>query len=209
MEFEEYLSINKDKLQPKINKEAMWDQISNKLPPPKAPSYINQIIIFGFLIVVAALVLTLYIGRQNKATQINDNNKELIALKSEIKSLLNNVRTSSRIRAVNLSQDAENIDQEIIATLIDRMTNDSSPNVQLAAIRALENHLSLETVRVAMIETLTKTQDSYIQIKLINMLSQYKEQRLLPFLDSIIGADNKKSIVLEQAEKGKKILKEI
>lgn len=208
MKFEEYIKANKEKLQPKVNKDAIWDQISNELPPKKESNN-SKYLLMGLGAALLIICLSLYGLNQKNDTQNEQTKRELIALKSEIHSLINTEKTSSKIRAVNLSQDAEIIDQEIIATLIDRLVNDKSSNVQIAAARALEQHIHLESVRIAMIDMLSKTSDPYLQIKLIDMLAMNKENRILPFLDSITSTNNKKSIVLDKAEKSKKVLREI
>lgn len=208
MKFEEYIRNNREKLQPPIDKEAIWDRISNEIPP--AGNGINYKLLFaGSAILIVALCSILFYSSRTIGKHVDETNQEIIALKSEINTLINKEETSSRILAVSMSEDIASNDQEIIATLINSMINDSSPNVQLAAVRALEKHTNDEAVRIAMIETLGNTTDAYLQIKLIDILSLQNEQRLLPYLDSIIKNDNRKSIVLDRAAKSKKMLKEI
>lgn len=208
MKFEEYIRNNREKLQPPIDKATIWDRISNEIPP--AGNGINYKLLFvGSAILIVALCSILFYSSRTIGKHVDETNQEIIALKSEINTLINKEETSSRILAVSMSEDIASNDQEIIATLINSMINDSSPNVQLAAVRALEKHTNDEAVRIAMIETLGNTTDAYLQIKLIDILSLQNEQRLLPYLDSIINNDNRKSIVLDRAAKSKKMLKEI
>lgn len=212
MKFEDYIKDNKEKLQPKINKEALWSRISNELPPANYKSNYRIhffVYLFLFVFIILPTSITLYYGKKNSSKPVESTNKKLIAQKLEINELIRKEETSSRILAVSMSQDIESNDREIVATLIQCMLNDPSPNVQLAAIRALEQHLEIDAVRVAMIEALGKTNDSYLQIKLIDLLSNHKEKRLLPYLDSIISNYSERSIVLDRAERSKKILKEL
>jgi len=207
MKFEEYLQSNKEHLNHETDSDRMWNKINKDLSE-KSPSTSNfGWIVLGF-IVLLIIGFGLYSISTNKA-KIDTTETELFVLKENMNNLIAENKTSSRIRAVSMSNQAAIIDNDIINVLVDRLKNDESSNVQLAAIRALESHIQNENVRIAMIETLATTQDNYLQIKIIDLLTQHKEKRLLPILDSITTKYNENSIVIDPAKRAGKILKEI
>lgn len=207
MNIEEYLQNNKDKLTHHADSDKIWGSVYRKLQHKESKNA-NKMAIF--LVLCLLLLFGLFIfTRMQQNKEIKDTKKELFALKNSINNLIQTGKTSSRLKAVNMSSEAVNADYEIISILIDRMRNDRSPNVQLAATRALEKHMNTDDVRIAMIETLSKAEDTYLQLKLIDLLSQHKEKRLLPYLDSIIRSNEAKSIITAPAKRAGKILKEL
>jgi len=73
-------------------------------------------------------------------------------------------------------------DDQIADVLIDRLQNDKSAHVRLAAVRAIEPYIGHPTVRAALVEQLGIEADPYIQIGVIRLLVSVKEQGLLPML---------------------------
>lgn len=207
MKFEDYLKGNKEELNHAVDKNKLWSRIDEKVASPVKSNISFWKLAFVASLIFIGLCIFYLIPKEN--TNVIEELDQHIALKREMKQLFQQEKTSSRIRAVSLSEDLMNLDEEVIITLVDRMRFDESPNVQLAAMRALESRMDVEIVRVAMIETLAEAKDSYVQIKLINMLSKEKEKRVLPYLDSIIEEEGSKSILSDPAERGIQLLKGI
>lgn len=209
MKFEEHIKGNKKTLGHSApNKGEMWDNIESQIPQQK-PRFSSKWIVSmaaSFLIIG---MIYLFAYQVKKDQKLDDTQNELIALKQKINGLMSQRTTSSRILAVSMTEEAGINDLDIINTLIDRMCHDESTNVRIAAIRALEPHTENEIVRVAMIEELANSKNQYIQINLMNILSDANDKRVEPYLDSIIDKAPDQSILYNEAFDNKAILKEI
>lgn len=202
MNLKEHLQHNKADLEHKASSKT-WSDIENKLfETDKIKSTYNPWTkLFG---VAAAFILLVLVLWQYNETQ--NNNAEIIALKIAMTELLAEKSVSKRIKAVTMSEQVTNGNKEIAQVLLKTMKEDPSKNVRLAAINALNQHIENEAVRIGIIEHLAEAKDPYVQIKLINILSEIKEKKAVPTLDYIIK-DTKSVLVRERAQEGIKYIK--
>ncbi len=133
----------------------------------------------------------------------NTLNAELLALRAEMQELLKDESTSMRIKAVGLTYYQEKPDEQIVAALIETMNEDDSQNVRLAAVNALGRFAHEEDVKTALIEALQSQKNSFLQIKLINILSEIKTKQAIPSFDRLIENEETLQVVKSEAEKGK------
>jgi len=139
----------------------------------------------------------------------NSNQKELMALRSEMEvtrklvlSSLQNQSASSRISAVNASYKIKTIDNSIINALIKTMNTDENANVRLAAIEALTVMVAEEKVLEALIASLSTQDKPVVQIALINLMVDLKEKRAIQSLQKIIDSNTSIDVVIDEANYG-------
>ncbi len=126
--------------------------------------------------------------------QQSTENQELMALKKEmeetkglvIASLENKTSASTRLYGVNVAYKAESADSEIIRVLVKAMNEDENVNVRLAAVQALARFSDEPGVMNALIHALEVQKEALVQIALINLMVELKEQRALDKLEQII-----------------------
>lgn len=202
MNLEEYLKKNTEELQHNAPKE-IWDKTQNYIKPKHVSRTFNA---FLYRLIGLSLVLLLaaFMIRQIKQTQ--KNNAEILALKYTMTELLENQSIGKRIKAVTLSEQVDNNNQEIAQVLLSTMISDPSKNVRLAAINALGQFVDNEEVRVRIIEHLGVAKDPYVQIKLINILRKIKEKKAVTTLNYIIK-DTKSVLVREKAQETMEYIK--
>ncbi|MEM9820259.1 MAG: HEAT repeat domain-containing protein [Bacteroidota bacterium] len=130
---------------------------------------------------VALLVGGLFIGWQ---LSNQSNQKVLTSLKEEIQTtkemmfaLLQQESASNRIKAINISQNFQQVDDDIINALIHTLNNDQSNNVKLAAIEALSHFSSVLSARKALIHALGEQNNPVVQIELITTLVAIEEKQ--------------------------------
>ena len=82
MKFEDYLKDHKEELHHKLDKDAIWDRISDKIPPAKNDTN-YKLFLFGSATLIIILILILFYRSQKIGEQTDSTNQELIALKSE------------------------------------------------------------------------------------------------------------------------------
>lgn len=195
MKFEEYLQSNKDHLQHDSPKEEMWGSINGTR---KKNTKIRRIsswlkLASSFIIVICSAYLFFSSSRAAENKGLNMPSK----LKLQMAALAKGEKTSQRILAVNMVDDVNVADEEIIQILIERMQLDESKNVQLAAVRVLAKYIDNENVRIAMLDELSVGNDPYIQMKVIEALSFYKENQGVQQWDALLESKTKENSLFE------------
>jgi HEAT repeat protein len=82
------------------------------------------------------------------------------------------------------------------------MDTDENANVRLAAIDALRKFADEEKVRTALIESLATQEKPVVQIALINLMVQLKEERAKKAFQQIIDDEASISVVKDEASYG-------
>lgn len=194
MKFEEYLESNRDKILHESPKDEMWEAINTaNTRPPKVRSIHLWMKVACVLIIAGPMLLLFTIPRTNKSSELSTPTK----IKIQMAALANGEKTSQRILAVNMVDEVKVADEEIIQILIERMQLDESKNVQLAAVRVLSKYINNETVRIAMLEELEAGNDPYIQMKVIEALSTYKENQGSQRWDALLESKTKENSLFE------------
>ena len=195
MKFEEYLQSNRDNIQHDAPKEEIWEGIINarkkKSKTRKLPSWLK--LASSFVIVICSAYLIFSIARFNGDEEINIDPE----IKMQMATLAHGAKTSQRILAVNMVDDVKVADEDIIQILIERMQLDESKNVQLAAVRVLTKYIDNEDVRIAMLDELAAGNDPYIQMKVIEALSFYKENQGAQQWDALLESKTKENTLFE------------
>ena len=171
----------------------------------------NKVIRFQYLKYAAAVLLLVTVGiliglNISKNNQLNHLSDELIAMKTEMKNLLQNESTAQRIRAVKMSSQFVETDNDLLKVLIKTMNSDKSENVRIAAIDALENFAHEEIVQQAFLKNLEIQKEDFTQIKLIRILAQAKNKNTLPFLDKIITNKKTSKYLRSEATESKRTI---
>lgn len=165
---------------------------------------------------VAAAVLLFFVGYfVDKRISIDDmRNQEIADLREEISttkhmimlSMLNQQSASKRIQAVNYTYDLAEADEKLLEALLHTMNFDSNLNVRMAATEALYRFANDENVRLAMISSLKKEKNPEMQIMLIDMLVELKEQKALGVIQDLARQENLMKIVKAKANEGIEVL---
>lgn len=159
---------------------------------------------------VAAAVTILVVGvLVGKVVTDNTRNNELQALRKEMQATkelviasLQNQSASSRLSAVNVSYTMNSLDDEMINVLIKTMNADPNTNVRLAALEALSRFADKQSVRAALIKSLSIQDKPIVQIALINLMVQLKEEKAIEPLKQIMEDENTLDVVKEEANFG-------
>jgi len=202
MNLKEYLQKNNEELEYKAP-EIIWKKMENHFQPQKV-SKVSNSLLYKRIGLSLVLLLVIVIVWQVKINQ--NNNDEILALKSTMVNLLDEQSIGKRIKAVTLSEQVDNSNQEIAEVLLTTMKSDPSKNVRLAAINALDQFVDNEEVRIRIIEYLSIAKDPYVQIKLINILRKVKEKKAVATLNYIIN-DTKSVLVRDKAQESMEYIK--
>lgn len=121
-------------------------------------------------------------------------------------SLLDDESASQRLKAVSYAEEIANPDQKVIEALVSTLNNDKNVNVRLAALYSLARFSDNTTVRDSLVASLGRQSEPLIQIVLINMLAEKKDERAIGPIRDILSRGKTMKEVKDAAQKGLKVL---
>jgi hypothetical protein len=137
-------------------------------------------------------------------------NSEIAQLKEEMAgmrglvtiSLLNQPSAVDRLQGVYMSRMIDEPDDKFLSALVYTLNNDPNVNVRLAAADALQRFSGSERIRTDLVESLSRQTSPLVQITLINLLVELREQKAISAFQKIL--EDKQSIepVKERARLG-------
>jgi hypothetical protein len=161
--------------------------------------------------IAASLLLILLFGSiAFWYTNEQQKNEEILALRNEMEStralvfslLQNDLSASQRMMGVKAAYQTTHRDDAIVQALIKVMNEDANINVRLSAVEALGKFSKEAMVRTALLESLTKQTEPAVQIALIQVLVQMKEQEAVKSLEKIIEDESVLESVRDEAHAG-------
>ncbi|MBC8487988.1 MAG: HEAT repeat domain-containing protein [Bacteroidetes bacterium] len=158
----------------------------------------------GVAILVAGVMLGLILnnkpGADHEVSQLKtevDNMKQML-----FHAKLDQSSASQRIQAVNYTQQFSKPDKKILEALIRTMDTDDNVNVRVAAIYALSKFTNETVVREALVNSLKTQEDALLQIILINILVEIREENAVNIIKDLLQKEETIDAVKQMAEKG-------
>jgi hypothetical protein len=164
---------------------------------------------------VALLICGTFLGMFLHSGFIKEkNSSEFALLQSEVNALkkaalftmLNEQSSSDRIQAVNYVDDLENADEPVLEVLVRTLNTDKNVNVRMAAAYALAKFADQRSVVDSLVASLPRQNDPIVQVTLINILVERREQSAIMPIQKIINDKSTLIEVKQVAEKGVKML---
>ncbi len=157
----------------------------------------------SFLLVFLGYFAGNYGANKEASKEITELKTETVQLKSQMTlAMLENNSASTRIQAVNFSEELEEVDTTIITALIDRMQYDDNINVRLAAAEALYRFSDSELVKTAFIDALETVKEPDLQIAIIQFLVDIQEKRAIEPMRQLLDQPETPEFVKAQANSG-------
>jgi len=133
----------------------------------------------------------------------------LAAMQKEIKemkeallfSLIDDESASQRIKAVGYVEKIPNPDQKVIQVLVGTLNHDKNVNVRLAALYSLATFADIGSVRDSLVVSLPRQTEPLIQVMLINLLAERKDNRAIGPIREIISNKNTLPAVKDAAQR--------
>jgi hypothetical protein len=140
--------------------------------------------------------------------------KKLDTMQREIKemkeamlySLIDNESASQRIKAVSYTEEMANPDQHVIQVLVSTLNHDKNVNVRLAALYSLASFADSRQVRDSLVTSLPKQTEPLIQVMLINLLAEKRDNRAIEPIRDIISNKNTLPAVKDAAQRSLKTM---
>ncbi len=150
---------------------------------------------------VILITLGVMIGQnQFQGKLLDSQSREIVQLRNEMKSMINDQSVTNRIEAVNVSYDLPKADDKIIDILINTMVADPSSNVRLAAVEALVDMPITNQSREAIYSRLEKEEDAFVKIALIQAVVKINDKNSVYALDRVTQDEMTPQFIKEEAE---------
>jgi hypothetical protein len=155
------------------------------------------------------------LGSRKAAPDVaSDMPKKLDTMQREMKemkeamlySLIDNESASQRIKAVSYAEEISNPDQHVIQVLVSTLNHDKNVNVRLAALYSLASVADSRQVRDSLVTSLPKQTEPLIQVMLINLLVEKKDNRAVAPIRDIISNKNTLPAVKDAAQRSLKTM---
>lgn len=202
MSFEDYLKHNREGLYDKEAGPELWDRIDKAVESKSVDSSsknLRLVMALIFVLIAGVFVSYIFYSIKQQSNALEETKQELFAIRSIMEDQLQNKSSFKRIKAVNMSANYVQSDPEITNALINTMLNDEDEAVRMASINALEMFAELSPVKEALIQVLEVSDRPFIQVKIINILADINDKRILPLLDQIIDDQGRPGYVKEEA----------
>jgi hypothetical protein len=159
---------------------------------------------FGFALVF--LAVGLFAGYS--VTQSSRGDGEVARLREEVThtrqlvalSLLQQQSASERLKGVDWSYRIAQPDPQVLAALLHTVNYDPNVNVRLAALDALHQSAANDTVRRGLVESLDRQSSPMVQIALIDVLVDMRDQQASDALKGLIQEAGLHPEVRERAQ---------
>lgn len=153
------------------------------------------------LLLIVAGGISFWVNNQwQQQREMAELKRQLQETKSMMMAMMNNeLSASQRMMGVSVANSLPQADDEITKALFDVLNEDPNTNVRLSALEALSKFHADPTVKRKLIQSLGIQKDPSVQIALIQLLVQIKEQSIMPQLKDIIEDDQSIKAVRDEA----------
>jgi len=163
----------------------------------------------GCILLFGGIWIGSMLGSQKATGAASGVPQQLGLLQKEVKemkeamlfTLIDNESASQRIKAVSYAEEIPDPDQKVIQVLIGTLNHDKSVNVRLAALYSLATFADSRSVRDSLVSSLPKQTEPIIQVMLINLLAEKKDNRAIAPIRDIISNKNTLPAVKDAAQK--------
>ena len=183
-----------------LNRILEWLKYSGSFTPSFKLAYASILVIIGIGI---GILLT-----------INRSNNQINLLTSEIKqmqnmmmlTLLDKPSTTERLKAIHLTNEIYEADEQVIDALLKTLNNDENANIRLAAIDALIKYADNDLVRMGMVESITRQDLPIVQVALADAMVVIQEKRAVSNLKKILDMEETDQAVKKKIDESIKKL---
>jgi len=123
------------------------------------------------------------------------NMRQLVAL-----SMLQQQSASERLQGVSWTRREEQLDPQVLSALTHTLRYDSSVDVRLAALEALNRHASQPQVRKSVVDALQEQQSPLVQVALIDTLLEWRAPEATQRLQKLRQNPNLNPTVRQRAD---------
>jgi len=111
-----------------------------------------------------------------------------------------NTSPATRIKTlrVNYNQESD-VDDKMVETLLDMLSNDPSSNVRLAVVETLSPLLRNDNVREGLVKALKYEEDGFVKLEIINALGKKMDATILETFGNLVNDNTQEKFVKDEA----------
>jgi hypothetical protein len=168
------------------NRSTILDQLANFLYQ-RGMSHGGLQAGYSMVILLIGLGMGYILLARNDKTEITALSGEVKEMKSMMMlNLLEKESPSARIKAVGLTQNMAEVDDEIINALFSTLTNDNNTNVRLEALDALVRYSNRPMVRIGLIKSLAEQTNPLVQLGLADIMVLFQDKNAKEALEGML-----------------------
>lgn len=119
--------------------------------------------------------------------QIVQMGKEISSMREMMMlSLLEKESATDRLKAVNLTQDMDQVSKAVTSALLETLNNDENVNVRLAALDALRTYSKDGQIREALVRSITEQKSPLVQVALAELMVALQEKGAIDAFNKIL-----------------------
>lgn len=160
-----------------------------------------------FLLLLGVGTGWLISGSEGKSARLSSLQREVQDMRQTVAiSLLSQPAASQRLQGISYTAAVQNPNAKTLTALVNTLNTDPNPNVRLAAVEALYLFRNQPGVRDSLVNALAVQDSALVQIALIDLLVEIREQRASEALKALIQTEKLNPDVKKLAERGIKQL---
>ncbi len=155
---------------------------------------------YAMLMLCVGLATGFYFNRKNQG-EITRMSSEISEMKQMmVLSLIENPSATERIRAVNMTNEIRNVDNQVIEALLSTLNHDSNDNVRLMTLEALMELADHSEVREGLVRSIVTQTSPIMQLAMADAMLKLQEKRSVKSLQKILDRDDLNSTVKDKVE---------
>jgi len=171
----------------------------------RRPAFATSFSIFLLLLGVGTGLLVS--GSGGKSARLTSLQKEVQDMRQTAAlSLLSQPSASERLQGISYTSAVQSPNTKTLEALVNTLNTDPNPNVRLAAVEALYLFRNQPGVKSSLVSALAVQDSPLVQIALIDLLVEIREQRAAAALEALIKDEKLNPDVKKLAEQGIKQL---
>ena len=120
--------------------------------------------------------------------------------------LIDQSSVTQRIKAVNLTNSLDDVDERVIQALLKTLNNDPNENVRLVTVEALYEFADNAIVREGLIQSISKQESALVQLALADVMVALHEKRSIEQFNELLKRRDLNDAVRGRIEKTVRVL---
>lgn len=155
---------------------------------------------YALLLLCTGLGTGLYINKKNPAEMARMSSEISEMKQMMVLSLIENPSATERIRAVSLTNEIRNVDDQVIEALLSTLNHDPNDNVRLMTLEALTELADNPKVREGLVQSIVSQTSPIMQSAMADVMLKLQEKKSVKPLKKMLDRDDLNSTVKDKLE---------
>ena len=155
---------------------------------------------YALLLLCTGLGAGLYINKKNPVEMARMSSEISEMKQMMVLSLIENPSATERIRAVSLTNEIRNVDDQVIEALLSTLNHDPNDNVRLMTLEALTELADNPRVREGLVQSIVSQTSPIMQSAMADVMLKLQEKKSVKPLKKMLDRDDLNSTVKDKLE---------